>query len=145
MGISFGCTRESKPLYTLFIFAILKRGMEKTAIIAIVLIVLISVIAVISVNSFTGAYTSHDYELLAGSSYGASKLYGGAIRKAIATNPEALSKKYSEEQFILRAQDYLYANKDKWDCSFGDEALGSAYPCVYEESLGKYCCVLPEI
>ncbi len=112
--------------------------MENTyALIGILLIVAISIFAVAYDSSLTGAGAYN-------SAYGGrSKIYGGAIKKAFKTNPGAFGKGYADALFIQRNQNYLYANKDKWDCSYGKEAETSPYPCVFDDSVGKYCCILP--
>lgn len=110
--------------------------MERYAIIGILGIVLISTFFVFYNTPLTGEYTS---------SYGVGpKLYGGGMKKAYSQNSVAIGKNRAEAQFILRQQEYVYANQDKWDCSFGKEAEQSAYPCVWDENLQKYCCVIYE-
>lgn len=109
--------------------------MSKTALYGIIAIVLISVLAVVYVNSFTGALAS-SY------GYSNSKLYGGAIRKAYAQNPGAISQKYEEDFFNSRAQNFMYAHKDEWECTFDAETADkSGFPCIKDENSDKYCCV----
>jgi len=105
---------------------------------AIVAIVVISVLSVVYVNSITGHGA---YDLNAANSYGGSKVYGGAIRKAMTDNPSAFGKAYGEQMWAQHWQEIMYSNRDKWDCSFGDEARDSKYPCIFDEGLQKYCCV----
>lgn len=124
---------HSKPLYTSFPILLLKRGMAKTAILGILAIFLISLLAVIYVNTLTGAVSSN--------AYGSSKLYGGGLRRAYISDFDALSKKYSDDQFNAQMSNFMYSNKDQWECTFGPEAEKSGYPCVYDEQLKKYCCI----
>ncbi|MBW2969837.1 hypothetical protein KY309_00925 [Candidatus Woesearchaeota archaeon] len=108
--------------------------MSRAALYGIIAIVVISVVAVVYVNSFTGALAS---------SYGySSKLYGGAIRKAYSTNHAAVSKKYADDVFVSRAQNFMYSHKDEWDCSFDEETADtSGFPCIKDENSDKFCCV----
>ena len=109
--------------------------MERYAILVILGIVFVSTLAVISYDSIVGAYsTSYGY--------GASKIYGGGIRKSLADNPSAFSRSYGEAITTQRYQNFMYSNRDKWDCSFGNEAKTNTYPCIFDEELQKYCCVL---
>ncbi len=109
--------------------------MTRHAILAILAIVLISALALIYFNKYTGQYaTSYGY--------GANKIYGGGIRKAMAENPAVFGKKYGEQVWVQRMQEFMYSNKDKWDCNYGEEALASGYPCIFDEELKKYCCVV---
>lgn len=109
---------------------------ENFAIAGILVILVISVGAVVYLDSTTGN--------IAYGGYGGSKIYGGAIKK-IYENPSTMGKEFTKQLYLQRAQDFLYANKDKWDCSYGEEALKSSYPCVADENNpGKYCCVIPE-
>ena len=113
---------------------------EKLAMIGILVIVVISVLAVVILDSTTGA--------LSGTSFGVytsgSKVYGGAIKK-IYQQPNIVGRAFERQLYLDRAQAFLYANKDKWYCSYGEEALNSPYPCVADENNpGKYCCVIPE-
>jgi len=108
--------------------------MAKTAVLGILAIFLISLLAVIYVNSFTGAVSSNGY------AYG-SKLYGGGLRKAYTSDPDSLSKKYSDSQFDAQMSNFMYSNKEQWDCTFGPEAEKSGFPCVYDVQLKKYCCI----
>ncbi len=108
--------------------------MERFAAVGIVAILVISIFAVLYVNSATGAYSS---------SYGyGSKVYGGGLKKAMSGRSGALGKQVQYDTFLEDQRAYLYENKDKWDCSFGKEAETSAYPCFFDESLQKYCCVI---
>ncbi|HLF54479.1 MAG TPA: hypothetical protein VI612_02055 [Candidatus Nanoarchaeia archaeon] len=112
---------------------------NRYALIGILVIMLIGVGAVVHLNTATGAISTSSY-----GSYGyTSKIYGGAIEKAFRENPKAISDGYAKSQFVLKNQQYLYANKDKWDCSYGKEAESSPYPCVFDDSVGKYCCIIP--
>ncbi len=114
--------------------------MERLALFAIIGIVVVSLFAVVAVDSLTGAaYYSGAYSA---GGYSGNKIYGGAIRRAMAKDPLAFGGyKYADEIRIQRGQAYLYANKDKWDCTYGKEAETSPHPCVFDESLQKYCCV----
>ncbi len=107
--------------------------MVNKAIFGILAIFLISLLSVIYVNSFTGAVASN--------AYGSSKLYGGGLRRAYVSDFDALSKKYSDNQFEAQMSAFMYSNQDKWECTFGPEAVNSGYPCVYDEKLKKYCCI----
>src|SRR3990172_9708865 len=111
---------------------------ERIALIGILLIVVVSVFAVVLNDSLTGnAYLS----LASGRG---PKIYGGAIKK-IYHQPNVMGHAFERQLYMDRAQQFLYANKDKWDCSYGEEALRSPYPCVADETNpGKYCCVIPE-
>jgi len=106
------------------------------ALIGILAIVLISIVAVSyfeSEASITGnAYLGY---------YGRSKVYGGDLKKQF-KNPANLGKAYSEALFIQRNQQYMLANKDKWQCKF-DTADGP-YPCMYDDGMKKWCCIMPE-
>lgn len=107
--------------------------MTSKAIFGILAIFLISLLSVIYVDSYTGSVTS---------SYGSSsKLYGGGLRRAYVSDFDALSKKYNDNQFEAQMSNFMYSNKDQWECTFGPEAESSGYPCVYDEKLKKYCCI----
>jgi hypothetical protein len=113
---------------------------ERYAMIGILVIVVVSVFAVMYVDSATGA--------LSGSSFGGytagPKIYGGMTKK-VYQQPNVMGRAFERQLYIDRAQQFLYANQDKWDCSFGKEAETSPYPCVADENNpGKYCCVIPE-
>ena len=119
---------------------------ERIAMTSILIIVVISVFAVVMNDSLTGNAS------LSGTSSGVSlggyqagpKIYGGAVKK-IYQQPNVMGRAFEKQLYIDRAQAFLYANKDKWDCSYGAEAEDSPYPCVADENNpGKYCCVIPE-
>ncbi len=113
---------------------------ERYAMIGILVIVVFSVFAVVALNSTTGAISGTSL----GGYQSGSKIYGGAIKK-IYQQPNTMGKAFTRQLYIDRAQAFLYANQDKWDCSYGEEALKSPYPCVADENNpGKYCCVIPE-
>jgi hypothetical protein len=110
---------------------------EKFAIAGILVIVLISVLSVVYLDSATGGATAYG-------GYGASKLYGGMLKKTY-QQPNVLGREIERDIYLRKAQLYLYENQDKWDCSYGAEAETSPYPCVADENNpGKYCCVIPE-
>lgn len=103
------------------------------ALVGILAIVLISIVAVSYDASITGnAYLGY---------YGRSKVYGGDLKKQF-QRPANLGKAYSEALFIQRNQQYMLANKDKWQCKF-DTADGP-YPCMYDDGMKKWCCIIPE-
>jgi len=107
----------------------------KYIVFAIIGIVLFSGIAVmINYNSVTG--------LNAGNYVSRPSLYGGGLRKAMQDTPRAFGKDYAQSRVDTRYQQFMYANTDKWDCSFGKEAESSPYPCIFEPKIGKYCCVV---
>jgi hypothetical protein len=110
----------------------------KNVIFAIVAIVVISALSVVYVNSITGQAS---YDMNAANSYGGSKVYGGAIRKAMADDPSVFGKAYGKEMWALKWQETIYSNRDKLVCGFGDEAIDSKYPCIFDESLQNYCCL----
>ena len=113
---------------------------ERFAIVGVLIIVLVSMLAVVYLDSATGdaIYTVN----AAGYGY-SSKIYGGMLKK-VNLQPNVLGRAYQQQVYTDRAQAFLYANQDKWNCSFGDEALTNPYPCVFDEGLGKYCCVVPQ-
>lgn len=114
--------------------------MERIAMISILSIVVISVLAVVVHDSMTGALTGSSF----GGYQAGPKLYGGAIKK-IYQQPNVMGRAFERQLYVGRAQQFLYANQDKWDCSYGEEALSSPYPCVADENNpGKFCCVIPE-
>lgn len=99
---------------------------------AILAIVLISVFVFITASPST-ANVVHGY--------GASKVYGGAWKK-IYQNPSMVSQAFADNLQTKRWQNYMYSNLDDWDCSFGTEAEESKYPCIFDKSLNKYCCIV---
>ncbi len=113
--------------------------MTKAAILAIFGIVAFSVFAVLYIDSITGAgaYRSYGYGY-------ASKLYGGGMKRAISESPSSvMGVKYGEALRNQRLSDYIYSNKDKWDCSFNkQQADRSVDPCIFDGNSGKYCCVV---
>jgi len=102
---------------------------ERRVMVAILLIVLISVIAV-DVSSITGK--------LAQNGYAASKVYGGGAKKY---GQLVAERQHAEMRYLKEMQNYMYDNEEQWDCSYGDEALRSDYPCMYNKELQKYCCI----
>ncbi|MCX6709147.1 MAG: hypothetical protein NTW67_05890 [Candidatus Woesearchaeota archaeon] len=91
------------------------------------------------IDSITGAgaYRSYGYGY-------ASKLYGGGMKKAMYESPSSVGGvKYGEAVRNQRLSDYIYSNKDKLDCSFNkQQADRSVDPCIFDEKLKKYCCVV---
>ena len=119
---------------------------ERYAMIGILLIVVVSVFAVVLDDSLTGnAFLSGTSSGLSLGGYSRGpKIYGGAIKK-IYQQPNIMGNAFEKQLYMDRAQAFLYANQDKWDCSYGPEALNSPYPCVADENNpGNYCCVIPE-
>jgi len=108
---------------------------NRYALIGILVILVVSIGAVVYLNSVTGSYSSNYRS--------ASKIYGGAIKRAYKDNPGAFGSAYAKAVYIQRNQDYLYANRDKWDCTFGKEAETSSFPCMYQDDIQKYCCIVP--
>jgi len=99
-------------------------------IISIIGVVLLAV-GFITINSVTGGVASY-------SAYGGSKVYGGNIQKQAKINA---NEYLAEMRKIAEVQEFMYDNKDKWECTFGMEARNSAYPCMFDSKLRKYCCI----
>ncbi len=98
-------------------------------------IFLIGVFTLVITTSYTGQ--------VAYSQYGVQKVYGGAWKKA-ETRPSMVGEAYASQLYVEKLQEYIYDHKSDWDCSFGDEAENSIYPCIFDENIGKYCCVVSE-
>jgi len=110
-------------------------------VLAVLAIVIVSLFAVLAFSSITGnaAYNSYNTYY----PHTMSKVYGGAIKK-VHRNPALVSKNVQEDNYVRQIQHYMLDNKDKWDCSYGPEAENSKYPCMFNEDLGKYCCVISD-
>lgn len=105
---------------------------------AIVLVVAFFAVAQISA---TGNAAYNQYHFMAYNGYVGNKVYGGAVKK-VYQRPATLSKQLERDLYVARVQKYLLDNRDKWDCSFGSEALSSPYPCMPDGDSGRYCCVV---
>lgn len=114
--------------------------MAKVFVAAIIVIVVVSVLSVVTLNSFSGAYSISSGAYAASYGYGASKIYGPGIK-----NSYKNAAAYGKENLyydIKAAQDFMYANPDKWVCKF-DQPKGyeSDDPCIFDEESMKWCCI----
>ena len=110
--------------------------MEKYAGFVMLVMVLVFTVGIISYDHITGSYGRIGYRK--------SGLYGGGLSKAYTQNYYAVSRQYGDAMTKFaqesRGQAYLYANKDRWDCSFTAQAAAEApFPCVFDNQ--KWCCV----
>jgi hypothetical protein len=104
--------------------------MEKQVIIGILAIMAISV----------GTVLLNDASIT-GMAYGYnSKLYGPGLKNAY-QNPVVFGKGFAQSLTIQRSQQYMLANRDKWDCSFTSSE--GPFPCMQDEATQKWCCLLP--
>lgn len=108
---------------------------ERFAIVGILAIVLVAVFAVSWSFSTTGYLAQNGYGSVA-------KVYGGNIGKH---QRQVAASQNTEAFYMMRLQEYMYRNKDRWVCTFGDEALASEYPCIFDQDLQKYCCVMDDV
>jgi len=109
--------------------------MVKGAIIGILAIFAVSLLAVVSLNEITGQYSRTS------STYGTAKIYGPGLKNAH-KNP-SLNTRGNYYYDIKEAQDFMYANQDKWVCQYADPAGDD--PCVWDSEKEKWCCIPTDI
>lgn len=102
---------------------------------AILVIVLLSVFIFVTVKTFTGQ--------MAGNGYGMNKVYGGAWKKQY-SRPSMVSQAFERQLYLEKLNQYMLDHKAEWNCTFGDEAVDSIYPCFFDSDIEKYCCVISD-
>lgn len=106
---------------------------EQYAMFGVLAIVLVAVFAFSFSFSVTGEVASN--------AYGYNKVYGGAVKK-VEQNPSMFGKAFAKRQQNARWWNFLYENRDEWDCSYDKEtALASDNPCFLNGDVNTYCCV----
>ena len=103
---------------------------EQLVVFGALFIVIGLALAVIVQDSLTGSVTS--------ASYGTGKLYGPGLKRAQA-NPIALGKAYMNAVSMRSYVGFMEVNKDKAVCAF--DSPDGPDPCVYDEKIGKWCCL----
>ena len=110
--------------------------MVKAAIFGIIAIVVVSIVAVVVLNNVTN--DSKSGLLTSSYGYGAAKLYGPGLKRAH-MNPSLTE---NGDYNIKSAQEFMYANQDKWLCQYA-EPTGDD-PCLYDYDKSKWCCIPTE-
>jgi hypothetical protein len=102
--------------------------------------VIIGILAIVAIS--VGAVLLNDASITGLNAYGyASKIYGPGLKNAY-QNPIVFGKGFNNALNMQRNQEYMLANKDKWNCSF--DSSDGPFPCMQDDATKKWCCLLPD-